>query len=60
MKSVLKQELEVSDMNKDAKETLTKVVVSTLVKARGRKSGGVKIATLTRDLPIITVAPFTR
>ena len=47
-------------MNKTLTQTLTKVVVESVVASRGRKSTGVKIATLVRDIPIITVKPFSK
>ena len=46
-------------MSKDIKDALTKVVTSTVNTSKGKKSKGTVIATIVRDIPIITVAPFS-
>ena len=46
-------------MNSDIKQSLTKVVVSTVASTKGKKSTGTVIGTIVRDVPIITVAPFS-
>ena len=49
-----------SNSSTEIKETLTKAVISVVSTQRGKKSRGVKIATMQRDIPIIPVAPFSR
>lgn len=41
------------------KEALTKVVVKSVTESKGRKSTGVKIAVINRDIPIVKIAPFS-
>lgn len=48
-----------SDKNTDIKETITQMVLNTAGSYRGKKSSGTVIATIVRDIPIITVAPFS-
>lgn len=46
--------------NEDIKKTLAKVVAFTATTATGKKSKGTKIATITRDIPVIQVTSFTQ
>ena len=48
-----------SNKNTDIKDTLTKVVLSTTASLKGKKSTGTVIGTIVRDIPIISVAPFS-
>jgi regulator of RNase E activity RraA len=45
--------------NQDLKQALTKAVIATTSTAKGKKSKGTVIGTIVRDVPIITVAPFS-
>ena len=48
-----------SSKNEDIKKTLTKIVSFTTDTEKGKKSGGTKIASIVRDIPVITVSPFS-
>ena len=45
--------------NTNISETITQMVLSTSSSYKGKKSSGTVIATIVRDVPIITVAPFS-
>ena len=45
--------------NEDLKTTITKMVLATTAMTKGSKSGGTKIATFVRDIPIKTIVPFS-
>ena len=45
--------------NTDIKATLTKVVLSTVATSKGKKSTGTVIGNIVRDVPVITVTPFS-
>jgi len=49
-----------SKKNENIKETITNMVLATSINQRGKKSGGVKIATRNIDLPITVIAPFSK
>lgn len=44
----------------DFKKAVTKVVVSELNSKKSKRSTGVKIATVQKNITIITVAPFSK
>lgn len=48
-----------SSKNEDFKTTITKMVQTTSKIAKGKKSKGTKIATITRDVAITIVEPFS-
>lgn len=48
-----------SSKNTDIKATLAKVVLSSVATSKGKKSTGTVIGSIIRDIPIITVAPFS-
>ena len=48
-----------SKRNEDLKTALTRIVMSTSSIQKGKKSGGVKIDTMKRDIEIHTVQPFS-
>ena len=45
--------------NEDLKTTVTKMVLTTSAIAKGKKSKGTKIASITRDVTIKTIEPFS-
>lgn len=49
-----------SNKNEDFKKTLTKVVSFTVSTETGKKSGGTKIASIVRDVPVIPIVSFTQ
>lgn len=44
----------------DIKKTLTRVVVSEINASVSKKSSGTKIATISRDIPITVIKPFSK
>ncbi len=48
-----------SSKNEDLKTTLTKMIATTSGSARGKKSGGTKIASIVRDIPVKIIVPFS-
>ena len=49
-----------STYNKDIKRAVTEMVVHSIVTGTGKKSGGTVISTITRELPLILVKPFSK
>lgn len=48
-----------SNKNEDLKTAITKMVVATSSVAKGKKSGGTKIANTTRDIAVKVISPFS-
>ena len=48
-----------SNKNTDIKQTLTKVVLSTASSSKGKKSTGTIIGKIERDIPVVTIPPFS-
>ena len=48
-----------SSKNEDLKTTITRIVKLTTSTEKGKKSGGTKIATITRDIPVKNITPFS-
>ena len=46
-------------MSKDIKETLAKAVLSVTSSKKGKKSTGTVIATITKDITVIVIEPFS-
>lgn len=48
-----------SNKNIDIKQTLTKIVMSTVLSSKGKKSTGTIIGKIERDIPVVTISPFS-